>query len=163
MSEINPNILNPFLTAASNVILSTLGERPVKEKIAITDVYADFDKDLAVIVGVAGGIFGWVSLMLKKEVACGIASNMLMKDVSEMNETMRGAIGEMGKMIISSATDELEKMGYVCSITPPAVVSGKDLHIAKLKGIQMLTVSFNTTKGRVDVILGMKPAILDAK
>jgi chemotaxis protein CheX len=161
MNEINSNILNPFLTAASNVIMSALGEQPVKGKVALTDVHTDFDKDIAVILGVAGGVFGWVSLMLKEDVACGIASNMLGREVHELDESVRSAIGEMGNTIIGNATIGLESNGYLCSITPPAVVSGKDLRIARLRGIKMLTVSFTTSRGRVGIILGLKESALD--
>jgi len=158
MSEVSPVILNPFLTAASNLILSTMGERPVKEKIAITDADTDFNKDLAVIFGVSGGIFGWVALMLKKDVACGIASSKLHKEVTDLNEELRSAISDVGNTIMGNAKAELENNGFVCSITPPAVISGRELRIAKLRGIQMLTVNFNTSRGRVDVILGLRAA-----
>ena len=159
MPELDSEILNPFLQAASAVILSLLGEKPEKESVELTGIANGFGRDIAVIIGMAGGIYGRVVVVLKEEVARRIASEMIEDKVDEMTDVSYSAIGEMGNMIAGNASIELAEKGYACELTPPTVLSGKELRISKLKDIQMLTVSYKTSSGQISVILELKKQI----
>jgi len=158
MSGFDKEILNPFLQAASGVILSLLGEEPEKEKVELKDIGSEYEKDVVVIIGMAGGVYGRVVIVLRDSVARNIAAAMLEDEVEEMTDVSYSAIGEMGNMIAGNASIDLSERGYSCEITPPTVLSGKELRISKLKDIQMLTVSYKTTSGKVSIILGLKKA-----
>ena len=156
MNEIDKEILNPFLQAASSVIHSLLGEEPRKEKVELRDIGSKHGKDVMVIIGMAGGIYGRIVIVLSNGVAINIASEILGEKVEQFTDVSYGAIGKMGGMIAENASVELAKMGRHCEITPPTVLSGKELRVSKLEDIQMLTVSYKTSLGKILVILGLK-------
>lgn len=123
MAGINVEYINPFLMAATHVlrdmcfIEATMG-RPSLSK-------TNFQGDTYIImIGVTGEMKGQVMLVFSKEVACNIASKMMMCPVTELDAIGRSAICELGNMIMGNAATIFSTKGITVDITPPILAQG---------------------------------------
>lgn len=129
MADINVEYINPFLMAASSV-MKNMCQTDVK----IGKPYVrttEFSNDsLIIMIGVTGEMRGQVVIGFSLEVACDIASKMMMMPVTEMNEISMSAIAELGNMVMGNAATILSTKGVGIDITPPTLCRG---------GISMMT------------------------
>lgn len=157
MTDYNSKIINPFVTAASEVLISLLNEEP--ESFSLEDegvTLSQAETDLMIIIGVSGDVQGRVVLKMVQEDALRLASVMLKADVREFDDMVRSALGEIANMITGNATIALEENGFASDITPPSLILGKNVFISPVKGAKMLTIAFETKLGKIQVILGLK-------
>lgn len=122
MAILNAEYINPFIMAASGVLrdfgIETKVEKPVVKKAA-------FEKDsLIILIGVTGEMRGQVMIAFKNEVACFVASKMMMMPVTEMNEMSTSAICELGNMILGNSATVFSTKGVGIDITPPTICAG---------------------------------------
>lgn len=123
MAMFNVEYINPFLMAASSVlrdfgIETTVGKPSVKE--------AAFENNsLIIMIGVTGEMKGQVMIAFRNDVACEVASKMMMMPVTEMNEISTSAICELGNMILGNSATIFSTKGIGIDITPPTMCSGE--------------------------------------
>lgn len=123
MAGLNAEIINPFLSSAMQMLRDVaqtetkLGKPSVKQ--------AKFDKETVVImIGITGEMKGQVMLAFPKTVACKVAGNMCMMEITEMNELSMSAICELGNMIMGNAATIFSTKGIGIDITPPTICVG---------------------------------------
>lgn len=156
-TDYNRKIINPFVSAASDVLISLLNEEPGGLDVEETNEKMDLDaKDLIIVIGVSGDVQGRVTLKMTQDDALRLASVMIKKEMSAFDEMVRSALGEMANMITGNATISLEENGFQSDITPPSLILGRDVFISPVKGAKMLTIVFKTKLGKIEVILGLK-------
>jgi chemotaxis protein CheX len=78
--------------------------------------------DVITVIGFNGAIDGNLVYAVKREGAIIIVNNSL-------DEMALSAISELGNMVSGSIAMSLEKIGYSINITPPSVITGKDLQV----------------------------------
>lgn len=122
MALLNVDHINPFLIAATSV-LRDFGVEAKVEKPFLRE--AVFENDaLIIVIGVTGEMRGQVMIAFHNDVACAIASKMMMMPVTEMNEMSTSAICELGNMILGNAATVFSTKGIGIDITPPAMCEG---------------------------------------
>lgn len=120
---ISVDYINPFLMASSKIIKemcfveAKVGKPYIKEPIFL-------DNTLIIIIGFTGKIRGQVLISFENDVACDIASKMIMMPVTEMDEFAKSAISELGNMILGNAATIFSTQGISMDITPPTVGTG---------------------------------------
>jgi len=123
MAALNVEYVNPFLAGAVKVlhdfgIEAKIGKPSVRKEVA-------FAKNAMIImIGVTGEMKGQVMIAFQNEVACEIASKMMMMPVTELNEMSTSAICELGNMILGNSATIFSTKGIGIDITPPAVCFG---------------------------------------
>lgn len=123
MADVNVNVINPFLMAATSILRDmcsmqlTIGKPYVKT--------TEFQNDSVIImIGVTGEIRGQVLLALTLKSACKIASKMVMMEVTDLDELSSSAISELGNMVMGNAATILSTKGVGIDITPPTMCRG---------------------------------------
>ena len=129
MADINVEYINPFLMAASSVMknMCQTDVKIGKPYVRTTEFSSD---SMIIMIGVTGEMRGQVVIGFALDVACDIASKMMMMPVAEMNEISMSAIGELGNMVMGNAATILSTKGIGIDITPPTLCRG---------GISMMT------------------------
>jgi len=125
--SVNVEMINPFISAAQSVLkdmaqMSTKMGSPYLKS-------PEYEGDMiTIIIGITGEMKGQVILSLKKEVACQIASQMMMgMPVPELNDMAKSAVSELSNMILGNAATIFSTKGISVDITPPNVVMGSNL------------------------------------
>ncbi|HQI78295.1 MAG TPA: chemotaxis protein CheX [Petrotogaceae bacterium] len=87
--------------------------------------------DVITVIGFNGAIDGNLVYAVKREGAIIIVNNMMsgMLEINSLDEMALSAISELGNMVSGSIAMSLEKIGYSINITPPSVITGKDLQV----------------------------------
>lgn len=123
MAGLNADIINPFLSSSMQMlkdvaqIETNLGKPVVKQ--------AKFNKETVVImIGITGEMKGQVMLAFPLNIACKVAGNMCMMEVTEMNDLSMSAICELGNMIMGNAATIFSTKGIGIDITPPTICIG---------------------------------------
>lgn len=123
MSTINVDHINPFLMAATKIfkemcfIDTRIGKPYIKDPIFL-------DNTLIIIIGFTGKMKGQVMIAFEQEIACDLASKMIMMPVTVMDEFSKSAISELGNMILGNSATIFSTQGIDIDITPPTIGSG---------------------------------------
>lgn len=122
--------INPFIEASTNIIKQTaglstrLGDISIKNKPYTED-------NLIVLIGLTGQISGSAVINFRKEIACTIASGMMMgMPVKDLDEIAKSAIGELCNMILGHTAIIFSKNGVNIDITPPTILTGDNIELS---------------------------------
>lgn len=123
MAGMNAEHINPFLIASTKILKdmcfvdSKIGKPYIKN--------TEFTEDtLVILIGITGEIRGQVMIAFSNEVACNIASKMIMMPVSQLDELSNSAICELGNMILGNTATIFSTQGIEIDITPPTLCMG---------------------------------------
>ncbi len=125
--SVSVELINPFISAAQSVLrdlaqISTKMGKPYLKK-------PEYEGQVvSIIVGITGELRGQVILTLTEEVACQIASHMMMgMPVPELNDMSRSAVSELANMILGNTATIFSTKGITVDITPPNLCIGSNM------------------------------------
>lgn len=148
--------INPFVQSATSIIEQVARIQVERGDLALRPKMFP-SPDVSVILGVTGDVKGQVLYGLSQETAMYLASRMMMGlEVKEFDDVARSAIGELGNMITGNATGVLEKQGILANISPPAIVTGKDVSISNTEG-PILVVPIHLPEGTLEINVSLTP------
>jgi chemotaxis protein CheX len=126
--------INPFIEASIKVIGDTTGHKPEPGKVSIKGTpYTD--DGLLVAIGLSGEITGDVVISLNEDVACKIASAMMMgMPVPKLDEISKSAVAELCNMILGNTATIFSQRGLSIDITPPVIVEEESVSLGAAKG-----------------------------
>ncbi|MBV5340041.1 MAG: chemotaxis protein CheX [Deltaproteobacteria bacterium] len=108
------------------------------------DPVTNFTDCISALVGLAGTYNGLVSLHMPSSLAMAATSCMLGMEVSEINDDVNDAMGEIANMIAGSFKQHLTKSGMDIQISTPSVIYGKEYVISLGSNPQQIAVRFAT-------------------
>lgn len=123
MAAMNAEHINPFLLASTKVLKdmcfvdAKVGKPYLKDPVFL-------DNTMVILIGFTGEMRGQAMIALEHNVACDIASKMMMMPVSVMDELSKSAICELGNMIMGNTATIFSTKGIAIDITPPTVGNG---------------------------------------
>ncbi|MHB8128611.1 MAG: chemotaxis protein CheX [Mobilitalea sp.] len=123
MANVNAEHINPFLMASTKILKemcfvdAKVGKPYIKSP-------AFFDNTLLIMIGITGEMRGQAMIAFEHNIACDIASKMIMMPITEMDELSRSAICELGNMIMGNTATIFSTKGIAIDITPPTVGNG---------------------------------------
>jgi Predicted inhibitor of MCP methylation, homolog of CheC len=111
--------------------------------------------DMVTVIGFSGGVEGNLIYSFNPSTALKIVSKMMGFEYENFDDLAMSAIGELGNMIAGALAMNLEKVGCRIIISPPTVVTGKNLKLT-VEGlaINLLTSIFDADDA--EVILSTK-------
>ncbi|MCL2349831.1 MAG: chemotaxis protein CheX [Planctomycetaceae bacterium] len=105
------------------------------------------------IIGVSGKMaIGTVVLTMSESVALKAASTMLMSEVSEPNEEVMDAVGELTNMVAGATKAKLSK--YQLSMGLPSVFHGKECRIHFPPNAHPIVIPFESPWGKLALEVG---------
>jgi len=124
---VSVELLNPFISASQSVLkdLAQITTKMGKPYLKTPDYEG---KVLAIIIGITGELRGQVIFSMTEEIACIIASKMMMgMPVAELNDMAKSAVSELTNMILGNAATVFSTKGIIVDITPPNLCIGSNL------------------------------------
>lgn len=104
----------------------------------------NFKDCVSALVGMAGTYNGLVGLHMPSELALIATSSMLGMRVTEIDEDVQDAMGEIANMIAGSFKQHLSDGGLDIRLSIPSVVAGKEYIITAHNNPNQLAVRFAT-------------------
>ena len=108
------------------------------------DPVTNFTDCISSLVGLAGTYNGLVSLHMPSILAIRATSCMLGMEVTEINDDVNDAMGEIANMIAGSFKQHLSKSGMDIQISTPSVIHGKEYVISLGSNPDQIAVRFAT-------------------
>ncbi len=143
-------LINPFINATINVLETmafisvTAGKPYVKtDNVAVGDVSG--------VLGLTGVANGTIAVTFEEKCILTIVSNMFGETMTELNNEIADAVGELTNMISGQARRELEQIGKVFKAAIPSVVTGRDHSIIHYSDGPKIAIPFSTESGEFTI------------
>lgn len=139
-------LVNPFIEGTLYILDTTAS---VKAKPGSPYVKRDSQArgDISGTLSIAGDITGSASVSFTEKSILGIVSAMFGEEMTEMDEEINDAVGEISNMISGHVTTKMTEMGKTVRVKLDQVKSGKDHTVDHVEGGTVLALPFATTKG----------------
>jgi chemotaxis protein CheX len=122
-------LINPFITATLDV-LSTMASIECKPGKAYVKQNNIAKGDVTGIIGLTGTINGTIAVTFDEKSILQVVSTMFGEELTELDEEIIDAVGELTNMISGQAINDLVQIGINFDIAVPSVIYGKN-HIVK--------------------------------
>lgn len=103
-----------------------------------------FKDCITAMVGFAGMYNGLVSLHAPRQLSLAFTSGMLGMEVTDVDDDVRDALGEITNMIAGSFKQHISPGGADIKISTPSIVCGDDYFVNAGNNIDALTLRFAT-------------------
>ncbi len=151
----NVAFINPFIEATVRSLDMMAGIKAEKTGLELKeDLIATYD--ISSIIGITGETSGSIIISVPAKLACKIASNMLMEDVTSLNQAVEDAIGEIGNIVVGDARRSLIQDGFQLNISVPTVVVGSGHKISRSSTVPCIGIPFTTEFGEFEVNVGLQ-------
>ena len=140
------NLINPFIDATLNVL-----ETMASTKARAGKPYIKKDQvargDVTGVIGLTGEARGTISVSFTEKSILAIVSNMFKKEMKELNEEVKDAVGELSNMISGQARKILEELGKTLHGAIPSVIMGKNHTLTHMTTSPIIAIPFSTDNG----------------
>lgn len=151
----NVAYVNPFIESTLRSLDMMAGIKADKTGLALKeDLITTFD--ISAIIGLTGETSGSIIISMPEKLACKVASNMLMEEITTLNKSVEDAIGEIGNIVVGDARRALIQDGHSLNISIPTVVIGSGHKISRSGDIPCIAVPFTTEFGEFEVNVGLR-------
>jgi chemotaxis protein CheX len=108
------------------------------------------------MIGLAGTHKGILAVHIPYTVAMAITSSFLMMDVTEIDEDVHDAIGEVANMLGGNVKTILSEKGRDIDLSLPSTIAGSEYSFSSDKEVDSLIIEFDTGKGTFLVELDLE-------
>ncbi|GAB6094164.1 chemotaxis protein CheX [Desulfatiferula olefinivorans] len=140
------NLVNPFIEATLNILETTASTTATAGK-----PYVKKDpRARGVITGVirlTGKLSGTVALSFSGPGILSIVSNMFGEPLSELNDEIKDAVGEIANMVSGRATNSVAQKGMDCKAALDKVVMGDNHTVPHAGPYPAIALPFDTRAG----------------
>jgi len=139
-------LINPFIKATLNVLetmafMKAAPQQPFLKKDNVAK------GDVSSVIGLSGESKGTISITFTEPCILSIVSNMFGETMSQINNEVMDAVGEIANMISGQARQVLEGKGKVLYAAVPTMIKGKDHSISHKTTAPIMAVPFKTEHG----------------
>lgn len=99
------------------------------------------------LIGLAGSYKGVLAIHIPHAVAMAITSNFLGMDITEINEDVEDAVGELANMLGGNIKAVLTENSKEIDLSLPSTISGSSYNFQQSKDAMDVIVKFGTEKG----------------
>ena len=148
--------INPFINATMHAFETMVDCKLTRGEIRLLDGVSPVH-EVSGIIGLSGKAVGTVVLSLSKEMALKAASALLLMEVTEINDDVTDAVGELANMVAGAAKSELEE--YKLSISLPSVITGSGHEVRFPSNVTPICVPFSSPWGPLSLEVGLEAVV----
>jgi len=139
--------LNNSISQATQEIFQTMLMMEASPGQALTERPKGFVDSVSAIVGMAGANKGMLAIHIPEPTALVITSSFLMMEVTEVDDDVKDAIGELANMVAGSIKSDLTEQGQEFKLSIPSVVCGAEYQIDCLTDSEGVSMPFSIEGG----------------
>ena len=143
-------MINPFINATLNVLetMAFTKSEAGKPYLKKEDVAQG---DVSGVIGFTGETNGTVAVTFDEGCILKIVTNMFGEEMTELNDEITDAVGELTNMISGQARKELEEIGKIFHGAIPTVVTGKNHKLESMTKGPKIAIPFKTEAGNFTI------------
>lgn len=144
--RLDERLIQPFINATLNV-LRTMAFTEAHASVPFLKVENVAKGDVSGIIGMTGDASGSLSVSFPESTILVIVSNMFAEEMTEVDDEIKDAVGEITNMISGQARQELEELGTSLESAIPTVISGNNHTIKHITSYPIVAITFRLDKG----------------
>ena len=137
-------LIKSLIKDVEDVFVNMVGVEDLMHLPIQIDVTTHFKECLTAMVGLAGTYNGLVSVHIPWPLAISFTSLMLGMEVTEIDDDVNDAMGEIANMVAGSFKQHLSKGGSDIQLSTPSVVNGADYIVSSGNDLENITLKFAT-------------------
>lgn len=137
------------ITRITKGIFSTMVMMDVVDEPPLTEAVICFHDTLSSMVGLAGSYTGILAIHCPKPLALLITSNMLGMEVTEVNDDVNDAMGEIANMIGGDVKHLFSPKGADINLSIPTSIYGSDYVLETISSAESLVIPFQCSGDRL--------------
>ena len=142
-------LVNPFIEGTLH-ILDTTALVKVKPQPPFLKGDTSHQGDISGLLTVEGDLEASVAISFTRKSILGIVSAMFGEEMTEINEEITDAVGEISNMVAGHVTTKIGELDKKVKVKFVEVVTGRNEAISHLaSGSHVVSIPFQTTKGKV--------------
>ena len=142
-------LVNPFIEGTLH-ILDTTAFVKVKPEPPFLKKDRKSLGDISGFLEISGDLSGTAAISFSEQSILGIVSAMFGEDMTEINDEINDAVGEISNMVAGHVTTKIAEMGKKVKVKFKEIKAGKDAMIEHIEDVpHVLALPFSTTKGKV--------------
>lgn len=150
-------IITPFIDATVDCLVTMMDVTPTVEHVSL-EVPPFEHEDLCAQIGLSGDAAGMVSLSFKKVTALELVSRFLGEKVTDMNDDVFDAVGEILNIIAGAAKAGIKE--HQLSISLPSVMMGEKFVVALPRDVPIMSIRFGIPDiGPMSVLVGLRVSV----
>jgi chemotaxis protein CheX len=123
-------------------VFSTMVMMDVVDESPLTEPVTSFHETLTSMVGLAGSHTGILAIHCPKELALRITTNMLGMEVTEIDDDVNDALGEIANMIGGDVKHIFSPKGADINLSIPTVIYGSDYVLESMSSAESMVMPF---------------------
>jgi chemotaxis protein CheX len=135
------NIGNEIITGTQDVF-STMLMVDLTSQAVVENSKCDIQSNLTSMIGLGGGIRGFLAVHCPASVAKAITSEFLGMDVDELDDDVKDAIGELANMVAGNLKVSYAKIDINIELALPASIVGESFHVGGINDARRIIVPF---------------------
>ena len=143
-------LVNPFIHATINV-LETMAMTKAKAGKPFLKKDKTASGDVTGVIGLTGEAKGTISVSFNETSILAIVTKMFGEDMTELNDEIKDAVGEITNMISGQARQKLETEGRLIKAAIPSVIMGKNHTITHITSAAIIAIPFKTAEGTFSI------------
>jgi len=148
--------LQKNITDATTEIFETMIMVDIIAGDPITEKINNFKCSVSGVIGLAGSCKGMLAIHLPDKVAMSITGSFLGMDVTEVDDDVTDAIGELANMVAGNIKMILDEAGNNVTVSIPSCVHGEEYTMDTVSDSQRVVIPFNIDSGQFLVELQIK-------
>lgn len=144
-------LVNPFIEGTLHILDTT-----AFVKVEPRAPYLKKDRkslgDITGLLEITGDLTGSAAITFSKRSILGVVSAMFGEEMTEINEEINDAVGEISNMVAGHVTTKIAETGKQVKVKFKELRHGRDAIVDHVDGAKhVLVLPFNTTKGKLIV------------
>jgi len=123
-------------------VFSTMVMMDVVDEYPLTEPVTNFHETLTSMVGLAGSHTGILAIHCPKALALRITSSMLGMEVTEIDDDVNDALGEIANMVGGDVKHIFSPKGADLNLSIPTVIYGSDYMLESMSNAESLVIPF---------------------
>lgn len=143
------SLVNPFVEGTLH-ILDTTAFVKVKPEAPFLKKNRIAQGDISGLIEITGDLTGSAAISFSEKSILGIVSAMFGEEMTEINEEITDAVGEISNMVAGHVTTKLGELDKKVKVKFKEIINGDSETIQHFEDVDhVLSLPFRTTKGKV--------------
>ena len=148
--------LQKHITDATTEIFETMIMLDINAGDPIVEKINNFKCSVSGVIGLAGSCKGMLAIHLPDKVAMSITGSFLGMDVTEIDDDVTDAIGELANMVAGNIKMILDEKGNNVTVSIPSCVHGDEYTLDTVSDSKRVVIPFKIESGQFLVELQIK-------
>ena len=142
-ANLTEDAVRASITEITKGVFSTMVMLDVVDQPPLEEPVVTFHETLTSMVGLAGTYSGILAIHCPKNLALRITTNMLGMEVTEINEDVNDAMGEIANMVGGDVKHIFSPKGADINLSIPTVIYGSDYMLESMSSAKSLVIPFD--------------------